>query len=121
MLNILNYESNKLTNDLFKDPDILTLENIINKWKLQFSENYIKNIKVQNNIEENKTLFEVISNKNNKTLEYEYLYSSQDYLQYFNLEIINSIDIDFIIELIKQINPENISMFGIDEEIDYTI
>lgn len=52
---IIEYEKEEIAKTIESQEDVLTLENLVKKWKLQYSQEHIERIKIKYNIENPKT------------------------------------------------------------------
>ena len=123
---ILDFERKEIQKNISSIKDVLTFENLVEEWKLQYSEKHIEKIKKNYKIINNQAnKYEI--NIGAKITEVEYLYSSQDYLKYINKKILKNMEAKEILDYIQNLaekddinNNDNYFLFGIDEEIDYS-
>jgi len=119
LFEIIKNEKEEVYQSINNDQDILTFENLFDKWKLQFSSKNIEEIKKKYNINKKEKKFQI--KLKNKSIEVEYLYESKEYLKYIDIDLMNNLNLNVLLDNIEKIAKDaNFSFFSIDEEIDYS-
>lgn len=115
ILYIMQNENDKLDKNILTEKDALSFETLLNEWKQQFNEDYIKKIKKACGINENKINFEF-----DKT-DVEFLYSSKEHALYFKKDLAMNIHAKEMIDNIEKLgNNYTFTLIGPDEDIDYS-
>ena len=116
---IIKYEKEEINKSFINQKDILTFENLFKQWKLLYSKSHIKKLKKQYNIDKKTKNFEI--KLGTKNIKVKYLYTSNEYLNYIDMDLMDKIDVNDLIKCIEKMGEgKSISFFGIDEEIDYS-
>jgi len=91
LFEVINNQKEEVSQSINNDQDVLTFENLFEKWKLQYSQNNIDDIKKKLKINLREKKYKIMIK--NKITEVEYLYESKEYLKYIDIDLMNKLNV----------------------------